>query len=69
MSDPAVYLLLACILSLAGFSAYRVAKRVQLVVSVKFGRGSLPCAIAAFIISFAFFSVSMLVVFGVFFGR
>ena len=68
--DAIIYLLLACVLGLAGFSAYRVSRSVRIAASVKFGsKGGWTCSIVAFIVSFAVFTVGMVMVFGVFFGR
>ncbi len=69
MPDTVIYVLLACILLLAGFSAYRISKSVHLAVGNKLGSWVWAASIPAFILCFSIFTVAMGMVINVFFGR
>jgi hypothetical protein len=69
MPDAAIYILLACLLVLAGFSAYRVSRSVHFAVSKSAGSWAWAASIPAFILCFAVFTVTMAAVLGMFFGR
>jgi hypothetical protein len=69
MSDTVIYVLLAGILLLAGFSSYRISKSVHLAVGKKVGSWAWAASIPAFILCLSVFTVAMGMVIGVFFGR